>query len=267
LFHSSRHEVLQFTGIADYFVDDSDVAYQPCSNASDAEVYLNLIGPVLAFWYERSGRPALHGAVLGHQGKAIVLLGQPGAGKSTLALALLQQGWSLLDDDLAPLLLDPPPVRVPPTVPQLRVNLDAARHLLDDADTLPPVLPGMSKRVLWLENGAPGGFAVEPLRLAAIYILDRQPKVGPGPETIISRLNSQAALMALVKHSFVPRVVAALGWQPARLERLAQVVEQVPVKQLTYPGRLNRLPDVCARLLEDVTTRSVDLKSYRRRND
>ena len=44
---------------------------------------------------------ALHTAALIRDGKALLIAGQPGAGKSTLALALTQAGWALAADDVA----------------------------------------------------------------------------------------------------------------------------------------------------------------------
>jgi HprK-related kinase A len=43
----------------------------------------------------------LHAAVLERHGRAVILPGDPGAGKSTLAAALMLAGWRLLSDELA----------------------------------------------------------------------------------------------------------------------------------------------------------------------
>jgi uncharacterized protein YbaR (Trm112 family) len=45
----------------------------------------------------------LHAAVLGKPGGALALSGPPGAGKTTLALALLARGWAYYSDDFCPL--------------------------------------------------------------------------------------------------------------------------------------------------------------------
>ncbi len=42
----------------------------------------------------------LHAAVLERNGRAVILPGDPGAGKSTLTAALVQSGWRLLSDEL-----------------------------------------------------------------------------------------------------------------------------------------------------------------------
>jgi hypothetical protein len=42
----------------------------------------------------------LHAAVLERHGRAVILPGEPGAGKSTLTAALMLSGWRLLSDEL-----------------------------------------------------------------------------------------------------------------------------------------------------------------------
>ena len=52
----------------------------------------------------------LHAAVLEKGGRAVILPGAPGAGKSTLSAALLLRGWRLLSDEHALVCLDKPSV-------------------------------------------------------------------------------------------------------------------------------------------------------------
>ncbi len=46
-------------------------------------------------------RAVLHAAAVGRGGRALIMPGAPGAGKSTLATALVLAGWSMLSDELA----------------------------------------------------------------------------------------------------------------------------------------------------------------------
>lgn len=46
---------------------------------------------------------ALHGAVVTRDGEALLLIGPVGTGKTTLALDLLERGWKLSSDDVAPI--------------------------------------------------------------------------------------------------------------------------------------------------------------------
>ena len=72
--------------------------------ATDAE-FLYALEKAITLEAQRQ-RPTLyfiHGAVLEFEGKAILLIGAPGAGKSTLAWALLHHGFQYLSDELAPI--------------------------------------------------------------------------------------------------------------------------------------------------------------------
>ena len=55
---------------------------------------------ILAVRDRIEGWPDLHGALVSKNGKGVMILGAGEAGKSTLACALWQSGWSLLCDDL-----------------------------------------------------------------------------------------------------------------------------------------------------------------------
>lgn len=57
-------------------------------------------------------RVILHAAVLERAGRALVLPGEPGAGKSTLTAALCQEGFRLLSDELC--LIDPGSLTITP---------------------------------------------------------------------------------------------------------------------------------------------------------
>lgn len=55
---------------------------------------------ILAVRDQIDGWPDLHGALVSKNGRGVMILGAAEAGKSTLACALWQSGWSLLCDDM-----------------------------------------------------------------------------------------------------------------------------------------------------------------------
>jgi hypothetical protein len=62
-----------------------------------------LLGPVLGVLLRYRGVVCLHGSAVARHGRSVVLVGPPGAGKSTTAAALAQRGYTLLADDIAAL--------------------------------------------------------------------------------------------------------------------------------------------------------------------
>jgi len=105
---------------AKYMVRKTDECFlveSPCGNvqtaATDAE-FLYALEKEITLEAQRR-RPTLyfiHGAVLEFERKAILLIGAPGVGKSTLAWALLHHGFQYLSDELAP--IDPGTLAVYP---------------------------------------------------------------------------------------------------------------------------------------------------------
>jgi tetratricopeptide (TPR) repeat protein len=70
--------------------------------ATDLRRVFHQVAPfVLASLLAPHGRFVLHGGAIQRDGRAVLVLGGSGMGKSTLILAALQDGWSVLTDDLA----------------------------------------------------------------------------------------------------------------------------------------------------------------------
>ena len=66
-----------------------------------AKAFRRAVQHVLADAMAAHGRFALHGAVIVDGTGAIIVLGDAGAGKSTLAISALRLGWSVVTDDIA----------------------------------------------------------------------------------------------------------------------------------------------------------------------
>ena len=68
----------------------------------DAAVFLR--GPILGFVLRLRGQIPLHASAVDLEGRALLLMGAPGAGKSTTAACFARMGYPLLSDDIVPLL-------------------------------------------------------------------------------------------------------------------------------------------------------------------
>ena len=62
------------------------------------------------------------------------------------------------------------------------------------------------------------------------------------------------AVVELVRHSFVGRLVAAAGQPETRFDRLARLAQEVPLFRMSYPTGYQHLPDV-VRALERLVVR------------
>lgn len=82
----------------------------------------------------------LHAAVLERGGRALILPGPPGAGKSTLCAALAVGGWRLLSDELALVTLDGQAILpIPRPISLKNQSIDLIRGRAPDAVFSPPM--------------------------------------------------------------------------------------------------------------------------------
>ena len=74
-----------------------------------------------------------------------------------------------------------------------------------------------------------------------------------GIDIQIIAIPPREAVIELVRHSFTPRVVEAIGLQPQRLALFAHMVQQVSMKRLIYPCGFGHLPAVRDAILQDLS--------------
>lgn len=234
-------EVLRFPGTADFHLGPGQIRAHLLDPGGQELMELRLLGPVLSYWLERLGIPALHASAVRIGAGAVVFLAQSGGGKSSLAAALLQAGAALLTDDVLPVEEVDGTFLARPGYPQMRLEPDTAGRL-GPAAGLAPVSPDDSKLHVPVDR-----FCDTALPLSALYVVERR----PGPPEVLP-LSRRDALRELVRHSFSPYVVEAAGLQPRRLDLFARLVRQVPVRRLHCPEGLDRLESNVKTLLRRI---------------
>lgn len=223
---------------------------------------LRWLGPVMALYLERSSLPVLHASAVVCADQAIGFLAGSRAGKSSLAVAEILAGGALLSDDLVALEPGADGWRIRPSYPQMRLWPDAVARLSSrlPAARLEPVHAQTDKvRVpIAVEAGADcaaspgfGRFCPEVRPLCCLYLPQRLDD--PEAAIRIQPLSPQEALFELLRCSFLPPdLLAAVGLQATRLEQLATLVREVPVKRLCYPTGYEHLPRVHDAVLADL---------------
>jgi hypothetical protein len=215
-----------------------------------------LFGLGLPLWLEQRGTPCLHANALAHGERAIGLIGESLAGKTTLTVALLQRGLSLLSDDLLTLAETGGTFRVAPGLPQLRMWPDAIAGLLPRTSprTMARVHARLDKRLVPAARVARRRIADVDVPLDALYLLERD-RTGTRLEVAVERMPPSEALLALLSYSVIGDAATALGLERGRLARLARVVDAVGVSRLRYPDGLEWLPQVCQAIVADLASR------------
>ena len=180
-----------------------------------------LVRAALGFVAVARGFCAFHGSAAGKNGKAVLIVGNKGAGKSTTVTGLLQRGWGLLCDDLVA-------VRqgwVHPTVLQTRLLPDSWKALGGSLQAV----PGADGKISWSFG------ASHPALLGGAVVLQ------PGEEFATQEIHGHRKLQLLLPHlNHLPGV----GDPAQRLTEAAEVVNTLRVRLVTRPVQRLALSEV-----------------------
>jgi hypothetical protein len=243
-------DYLRWAGLFEFLVstDGHRIACHPLNGTSCEVFHTYLLGQVISFALLKQGLEPLHSTAVVINGEAVGFVGDCGYGKSSLGAAFLQAGYPLLTDDLLVLKEDGHGFLAYPGPPRIKLFPGIAKALLGDRVTGTPMNPQTSKLVIPL---GPRQSAHAALPLRAIYVL-RPPTPGSWRTRVTIRsLSQRRACMQLIGSTFNLVVV-----EPTRLKRqfdlAARLASRIPVKSLSFPRRLARLPAVREAILSDV---------------
>jgi hypothetical protein len=216
--------VVEFVGVVAVEVREHDrtVAFdRPLPASLQDHLVLDHVLPLML---ARRGDLILHAGLVSHLGRAVVLAGASGAGKSTLVTCCAQRGWTVGGDD-GVVLRNGPPWAVESTYAGIRLTADSHQLLGLRAGHGPEVA---GKRAV--SATTTGAFLQAPLPLAAVVVVE--PVTVAHPELIPLRgVDAHAALFRATFRSDL----ADIGSLNAIVDRLADVIESVPVGRLTVP--------------------------------
>ena len=228
--------LMHVEGVARYLVTGGrDVLIEPLGGDEDDVATFFASSPFTALLQQR-GLLTLHAAAVATEAGAteagaVLLLGTSGAGKSSLAAALVERGFPLISDDVTGVALDAGhrPVALP-AIARLRLGA----HTMDEMGwrrrALSPVRRDQDKYKYWMPAQRT---CTGPLPVHTAFVLE----AGPCHTPIgITPLPPAVAFQALWHHTHRKRMVDAMGRRPAHFRTAIAMARCVPVARVTRPG-------------------------------
>ncbi len=196
------------------------------------------------------GATCLHASVVAVGDGAIALVGPSRAGKSTLALALVQRGARHVSDDVAVITEHDDVITVVAGRPRLRTLADSARALGRPFSTLQPVWAHETRRPpkRYHEVAAEEHAALPPeVRLTGIYILgQRQGRTPPRVRPVMAG----ELLPQLIANRHMAAILDRDGHR-RDFARLAAIVSRLHGRELLRPDDLDALGPTADVVLAD----------------
>lgn len=206
-----------------------------------------LAGPGFATFLQMQDAFVFHASVIGVAGRAVLIIGTSGAGKSTAAAAMIAGGHKLISDDLAVLDANEAGLDVRAGPSRMRLYADSAR-----AAGLGEELPRLfhhpvfdDKRYVDLDASPDDSTPV-----AAIYLLQPRQEGLAAPH--VERLAPRSALSHLLPNIYRAGFLDAVRARKAA-ERCAWIAGKVPVLAVHRPDSLSALPEVVSAIAGSAT--------------
>ncbi len=210
-------------------------------SAADAAGYL--AGSVLAFVLRLRGAVPLHASAVAVDGRALLFIGEPWAGKSSTAAAFSTLGYPVLADDIVRIDVDAGHRDAFAHLghPGLGLWSDAAAALFGEPSDAGALSQEYEKRVLD-PQGSSAHFEARLVPIGAIYLLGERLREASSPS--IEPTPSSASLVGLVRHAFGGSYLDR-AMRAREFDVLCRLVDRVPVRQLRFGDDLRALQASC----------------------
>lgn len=190
---------------------------------------------------KRRGWYSLHAAAFSENGKAILIPGTSGVGKSTLSVALLRARFDYLTDDMVFLRRGPDGVM--------------ARGLVEDVDVSDQTIRFFPELDFLLKFPKPDGFPKKQVRAEEVYgtkvVAEAYPKaiilprISGKERSVITQIGSDEALLEIVPNVLLTEAPAC----QSHLGVLAELVKQTACYRLDTGQDFDRIPVLLRGLL------------------
>lgn len=205
------------------------IEYRPEPGADMNKIRLYLLGTCMgALLLQRQVLP-LHGSVIEIGGRAYAVVGESGAGKSTVTSVLLGKGCRLLTDDVAAIMFgdDGRPLAMP-SYPQQKLWQESLSRLgMTSADYRP-----LFERETKFAVPAVSRFCNQPKPLAGVFELVKT----ASPSVEAAELSGLERLHMLYTHTFRRSLLEPLGLMGWHFETAARLSGTVRMMRLGRPA-------------------------------
>ncbi len=215
----------------------------------DAERVMSLRNYILGFGLSmlhlQRGEMAIHCSALAKDGKAILVAGTSGSGKSTTTAALLEKGFSLMADDVALVRVEEGKAICYPAFPYQKLCRDVVEQGNYDMEKLLYINEQKDKFLVPYE----GEFDLEGKELHSIFCLG---KLKPDDELYMKEIVGINKLRACVNNLFLRRLMDEERYSPLIGGKCLEIASKVKMYLIARPDGTDTLEARVDYILEQV---------------
>ncbi len=244
--------LLRFPGLADFDIVPPartiGVHPEPATPAHTLRhLLLDQVLPLVAGTRDRL---ALHGSAVATTRGAVLFLGGPGYGKSTLAAQLARRGCELVSDDCCLLVRSVSGFDVVPSYPGVRLAPDSVSEVFGESDQKYANVAHYTTKLRVAGERPELGFRNARLPLSRIYVIEPDGGIDGASGVAIQPRARRAALFDLLNYTFHLDVGDPVRVREA-FDLAADIALQYDVRRLVFPWELSKSDAVAEAILVD----------------
>jgi len=195
---------------------------------------------ILALLLHQRGRLVLHGSAVSVNGNTAIFIGPSGVGKSTIAAAVHEKGYEVLEDDVISIRFDGGVPIIDSGIPVLRLPTDTVDDLELDSSNLQD--DKLSKNKNFLQ------FNISPKE----HELDRCYTVTTGDDFNVSKIKTASTVLQLISNTYVKNYLTETESQSSNFTQCSTVAENVSFRMLSRPKEMDNLKTYANKVIADI---------------
>ncbi len=209
-----------------YIGNGKEIVVQSAINPTDNNLSAYIVGIAFGAIMIQRRLLTLHASAVVYHDKCLVFAGRSGAGKTTIAAALIEAGASLIADDLSVVDFTHETPAIRPAFPTLKIWSDSLKHMGIETTGLTPVQNESQKYYLPVEN-----FSNRFTAIHQIFILHPQDQA----RIEIKPLTGIDKFQALKKYTYLFKEIPNTGLEQNHFMLVNRLASRVLVHLLMRP--------------------------------
>jgi hypothetical protein len=211
--------------IATYYVyDGKHIIVQPITDMGVYDLKAYLLGTALGMILIQRNIIAIHGGTVLINDKAVTIVGDTGAGKSTLTSGLRLKGYPFMADDISTISYER---NVNPGYPQQKLCKDTMIKLGYEISNYKMIDDDREKYVIPIKRG----FVSKPIQLGAIC----EVALGNDDDVKIQEIMGKDKLVSLMNNVYRIEILKSVGISPNYFSKCLEIVKSIPFYRISRP--------------------------------
>lgn len=222
---------LKVPGVADFYVAEGHLVEYVCHPGADREwVRLYLEGVVLVALLHQRNIISFHASSFVFEKQGVIILGETGAGKSSLTLSFAMGGAGFLTDDLTPVVFTRGRPSVMPLHRRMKIRTSTAVELGVESERLTDAESGTGKKYIAILPAASAGHPVDVILKIEVGDVAEPLFEEPAPAEKFSLLRSEVCSWEIL--AGMPET------ESAYLRQILEIVQKVKIYRVTRPAAI-----------------------------